>query len=93
MPPHHDAPFWVGFALGGIGASLIVGALLGLIPFVLGQSVAQVRLGRVGFFATLGAGFVGGIILALPTSLGFSIALIVRWRRAKAAPASAPGEP
>jgi hypothetical protein len=83
--PHHDAPFWVGFAFGAISASLMVGALLGLIPLILGQSIAQVRLGRVGFFATLGAGFVGGILLALPVSLGFSIALIIRWRRAKSA--------
>ena len=86
---HHDASYWVGWVFGAVGASLAVGALLGLIPLVLGQSIAQVKLGRVGFFCTLGGGFIGGVLLALPVALGFVTVLIVRWRRAKYANATA----
>jgi uncharacterized membrane protein len=87
----HDAPYWVGWVFGVVGGGLAVGTVLGLIPLILGQSIAQVKLGRVGFFCTLGGGFIGGVFLALPVALGFVVALAVRWRRAKSVIAGAVG--
>ena len=81
----HDPAWWIGFGFGAIAGSLVVGALLGLIPLVLGQSIEQVKLGRVGFLCTVVAAFVGGVFLAVPTTLGFVIAITLRWRRAKQA--------
>ena len=82
---NHDPAWWLGFGFGAIAGNLMVGALLGLIPFVLGQSVGHVKLGRVGFLCTVVAAFVGGIFLAVPTALGFVIAITLRWRRTKQA--------
>lgn len=82
---NHDPGWWLGFGFGAVAGSLLVGALLGLIPLVLGQSVGHVKLGRVGFLWTVTAAFVGGIFLALPTTLGFVIAIALRWRHAKQA--------
>jgi hypothetical protein len=83
-----DPSSWLAFGFGAIVGSLIVGSLLGLIPFVLGESLTQAKFGRIGFFCTLGASLVGGAVLALPTALGFVVVVIVRWRRAKALNAS-----
>ena len=76
---------WFAYGFGAIVGSLIVGALLGLIPFVLGQTLAQVKVGRLAFLCTVVAGFLGGAILAFPTALVFAVVIVVKWRRAKAA--------
>ena len=81
----HDPAWWIGFGFGAVAGSLVVGALLGLVPLVLGQSVGHVKLGRVGFLCTVVAALVNGIFLAVPTTLGFVIAITLRWRRAKQA--------
>jgi hypothetical protein len=43
LTPHHPASWWVGFVFGAVGASLIVGVFLGLIPLVLGRYLGQTR--------------------------------------------------
>ena len=84
-----STPNWFAYGFGAIVGSLIVGALLGLIPFVLGQSLAQVKIGRLAFLCTVAAGFLGGAVLAFPTALVFAVVIVVKWRRAKAAVLSA----
>ena len=79
--PQHDTASWVAYSIGVVGGSLIVGALLGLIPLVLGELVGQAKRGRVAFLVTVGAGFIGGVLLAVPSTLGFVVALLLRWRR------------
>lgn len=81
--PHHDTSWWVGFGIGAIAASLVVGAAAGLVPFVLGQQLNQAKVGRIGFLSCVVAGLAGGVLLALPVAVGFVIAVIVQWRRAK----------
>jgi hypothetical protein len=88
----HDVSWWVAFGVGAVAASLIVGALLGLIPLVLGQFLAQVRLGRIAFLVTVIGGFLGGMFLALPSCIGFVIAVLVRWRRQRPAPTQGSGD-
>lgn len=82
----HDAAWWIGFGVGAVGASLVVGALLGLISLVLGQFLAQVRLGRIALLVTVVAGFLGGMFLALPSCVGFVIAVLIRRHRQREAP-------
>ena len=86
--PQHDTSWWVGFGLGLVGGSLLAGALLGLIPLVVGQLVAQTKLGRIGFVVTVLASFIGGAVLAGPVSLGFVVAILWRWRRARSTSAA-----
>jgi len=74
----------VGFAFGAIVGALVVGALLGLIPLVLGQQLKQTTLGRSGFLACVVAGLILGAIAALPTCIGFCIAIWVRSRKGTA---------
>jgi hypothetical protein len=82
---NHDPAWWLGFGFGAIAGGLMVGALLGLIPFVLGQAVGDFKLGRVGFLCTVVAALVGGIFLAVPTVLGFVVAIAFRRRRTQQA--------
>jgi hypothetical protein len=72
----------IGF--GAIAGSLIVGSLLGLVPFVLGRYLGQVRVGRIRFLVSVIASFIAGILGALPASLGFTVAILVKWWRRKA---------
>ena len=84
----HDPSWWVGFGLGLVGGSLLVGVLLGLIPLVVGQLVGQARLGRIGFVATVVASFIGGVILGVPASLSLVLAVLWQWRRVRGASAA-----
>jgi hypothetical protein len=81
----HPASWWIGFVFGAIGASLMVGALLGLIPLVLGKHLDQPKLGRVGFLASVAGGFLAGVFGALPVSLAFVVTIFVRWKRGRKA--------
>ena len=79
----HDTTWWVGFGFGAVAGSLMVGALLGLIPLILGQFVGFVRLGRIAFLVTVVAAFLGGFFLAVPSTIGFTITILFRWHRGK----------
>jgi hypothetical protein len=57
---------------------------------VLGQFLGVTRLGRIAFLVTVGAAFLGGVFLAVPSALGFTIAILIRWRRGKASPSTGP---
>jgi hypothetical protein len=87
----HNAQYWTGFVFGAIGGALIVGALLGLIPLVLGQYLKESKLGRVGFLASVVASFVAGVFGGVPVSLGFVVAILMRWRRNRSFPNSKSG--
>ena len=76
--------WWVGFSIGAVVGSLLVGVLLGLVPLILGQYVGEAKFGRLGFLLSVVAGFIAGAIGAVPVSIGFAVAIILRWRRAKA---------
>ena len=55
---------------------IIVGALLGLIPFFVGRSRGNARLGKYGFLATLIAGLLSP--LAALVAVGISVWMIVK---------------
>lgn len=55
---------------------IIVGALLGLIPFFIGRSRGNARLGKYGFLATLIAGLLSP--LAALIAVGISVWMILK---------------
>ena len=79
----HNALEWTAFVFGGMGGALAIGAALGLIPLVVAQVLEQRRQGNIAFFSTLAAGAVGGMLLALPASIGFLVFLLIRHYRGK----------
>ena len=66
----HDA-----FAVGVLIGALVVGVLCGLWPLNAGFKKGRPGVGIAGFFACLGAGFVLGILLALPTAIIFRLVI------------------
>ena len=82
----HNAVYWISFVFGAIGASLIVGAILGFVPFILARVLEQPKIGRIGFLSTFAAGFVGGMLVAVPCMLVFVIVILVRWQRTRGEP-------
>ena len=83
MAQAHDAMWWVGYWLGLIGGSLSVGALLGLIPLVLGRCLGLVKFGLAAFLATVVAGLAMGLIGAVPASLVLAGSIYLRWRQTR----------
>lgn len=59
-----------------IGASM--GALVGMIPYVVGKKKGQLGLAQVAFFVTTAAGAGFGLVLAVPVSFVFIVALLIR---------------
>jgi fructose-specific phosphotransferase system IIC component len=80
---HHPASWWLAFVVGMVAGSLLVGVLLGLIPLILGRYLGQTRLGQLGFLISVVAGFIAGILGALPVAVGFAGTIFVRWRRSR----------
>jgi hypothetical protein len=91
LTQHHPASWWVGFVFGAVGASLIVGVFLGLIPLVLGRYLGQTRLGQLGFLTAVAAGFIAGVFGAAPVALGFAGTIYAAWRRGRNTMQSPPG--
>ena len=63
---------------GGVRGALIVGVPLGLVPLIVGCRRGQAKLGKIGFLATVAAGFALGAAAAVLVSLGVVIAVVKR---------------
>jgi len=63
------------FAIGVVIGALFVGVLCGLWPLSAGIKKGRPGVGIAGFFTCLGAGFVLGILLALPTAIIFRLVI------------------
>ena len=66
------------FIIGMIIGSLVMGGICGLLPFFIGKNYNQDKLGLAGLFACIGTGFLGGILLALPCAIIFTIIIILK---------------
>lgn len=66
------------YLLGVIVGSLIMGAIVGAIPAILGLVKKQTMLGIVGFIACVVGNFILGLLLSLPICIGFTIAIFVK---------------
>ena len=71
-----------------IVGGLAAGAIVGVVPWILGKSRGRATLARVAFWVCVGAGFVGGAVLALPTGVVFTILLALRPKPATSAAAT-----
>ena len=59
----------------------MMGAVIGLIPLLMGRSRDDSVVGSVGFFASMVGGFFAGILGAGSMAVGFVIAILVGGRR------------
>lgn len=86
-----DIFYWYGIVVG----SLIGGALIGLIPLLVGLKVENKKLAVAGFLSCIVGSFILGLWLSVPCCIGFTIAILVL--RKKKEPdvirVSAPGQP
>jgi hypothetical protein len=71
-----DSSFFMGVLFG----ALLMGVGMGLFPLVIGLIFKRTSLAIGGFVACVIAGFVLGIIAALPTALGFTAYIAVKAR-------------
>ena len=79
LPPdvaQHPVAYFVAVAFGAI----VVGLVCGLIPLAAGALTKQKRLAILGFTACFVGGLLGGVLLAVPLALGFTITIIVKWK-------------
>lgn len=66
--------FWIGIFIGGF----IVGTLCGLVPFFVARSYSRPTLGLWALVACMIAGLILGLIGAVPTSIIFTIIILVQ---------------
>ncbi len=71
-----DQAYWIGYWVGVLVGGLVVGLLCGLLPFFLARSRSRPTLGLVSLICCTVAGLILGLILAVPTSIVFSIAIL-----------------
>jgi len=77
--PQHEPAWYVGFGIGLVIGSLVTGALVGLVPLLLGRKLAQPKLGVAGFAVCVLGSLVGGLLLSVPAAAVFSVT--AWWRR------------
>ncbi|MDB5812146.1 MAG: hypothetical protein JWN94_4268 [Betaproteobacteria bacterium] len=65
-----------------VGA-LVVGTVLGLIPFFVGRHCGQTRFAIVALVTSIVAGVIAGIIGALPVALIFTVVIFIKRRDKK----------
>lgn len=78
-------------ALGGI-----LGAVFGLVPYLMGKHMGKPNLGTLGFKWCIAGGLISGSTLAIPIAVGFAVAIIVKdsdYRAPAPAPVPTPAPP
>lgn len=73
------------FLLIAIIAGGIAGLVCGLFPLIIGLIMKQNKLAIWGIIACFVAGMILGLIAAIPTALGFSVAIALKGRDARKA--------
>lgn len=79
--PQHEPAWYIGFGMGVVFGALFVGALLGLVPLLVGRRLSQPKLGLTGLAACVLGNLVGGLLVSVPLAVGFSA---TAWWRSKA---------
>lgn len=82
----NSAAYYIGVVVG----ALAVGAILGIAPLIVGLKKDKKGLAIGGFVACIVAGFVAGILLALPVCIGFVVAIILVSKKNNAVVENAP---
>ena len=73
------------FLMVAIIAGGIAGLICGLFPLIIGLVMKQNNLAIGGIIACIIAGMILGLIAAIPTALGFTIAIAMKGRDARKA--------
>ena len=71
-----DAAYFVGVILG----ALFAGAIIGLIPLILGINKGQKQLGIIGFACCIGGSFILGLLLAIPIAIVFTVIILKKFK-------------
>lgn len=59
--------------VGVIVGSIVMGAIVGLIPLLAAKSRGKAKLGKIAMVVTIVCNFLGGIILSIPSAIIFTI--------------------
>jgi len=70
--------YWIAYGFGLFGGALIVGIVVGLLPFFLARRYGQRKTAWFGFIACIFASLLFGIVGAAPTALVFVVTIYVR---------------
>jgi hypothetical protein len=70
--------YWIAYGAGLLGGALIVGLLVGLLPFFLARRYRQNKTAWFGLIACIVASLLGGIVAAAPTALAFIGVILLR---------------
>lgn len=73
----YEQGYWIGYWIGVVVGGLFVGALCGLLPFGLARWKCRPALGVASLVTCTIAGLILGAILALPTSIIFSVIIMI----------------
>lgn len=57
--------------------ALVGGAIIGLIPFLVGKYNGNQNLGLIGLAACVVGNFIAGLLLSIPIAIGFTVAILV----------------
>ncbi|MBM6869191.1 zinc ribbon domain-containing protein [Pseudoflavonifractor phocaeensis] len=57
--------------------ALAAGAIIGLIPFLVGKYNGNQNLGLIGFAACVVGNFIAGLLLSIPIAVGFVLGIIL----------------
>jgi hypothetical protein len=71
----HDTAFWVGYWVGTFAGGLIAGVLCGSMPLCFGIRRGRLKLASAAMASCAAAGLVLGLLLAIPSSLVFTIVI------------------
>lgn len=58
--------------------SLVMGTVVGLIPFLVGRKLEAGSLGTIGLIACIVGNFVLGVFLSIPVCVGFVIYMVAK---------------
>lgn len=70
--------YWVAYGFGLFGGALVVGVVVGLLPFFFARRCGQRKTAWFGFITCIFASLLFGIVGAAPTALAFAVAIYVR---------------
>lgn len=61
------------YGMGVVVGSIIMGAIVGLIPFLAAKSRGKAKLGKIAMVVTIVCNFLGGVVLSIPSAIVFTI--------------------
>ncbi len=61
------------YRIGAIIGSILMGAIVGLIPFLAAKSRGKAKLGKIAMVVAIVCNFLGGILFSIPSAIVFTV--------------------